>query len=186
MLQAGQSSTHTLCVWIHAVRSRAEWGIVLLKQLRKGHPLDGSICLSKIPIPTSASDGAKPEYGIHTYEVIHAMDIFGMSKQMSVFPKSSWIVDSSDHRTHVHCLSVHLRWGCGWELSDVLYSVDVRPPLCVIQFQLTLLDTAADCVEWKWFVFMSFSKEFSNFLWKWGLNTIRWFNCVAPKAQPRL
>jgi len=26
------------------------------------------------------------------------------------FPRCSWNMDSSDHRTHVHCLSVHLRW----------------------------------------------------------------------------
>ena len=47
-LQAGQSSTHTLCVWSHAVGSHVEWGLVssCWKNHRspgKRRHLDGSI-----------------------------------------------------------------------------------------------------------------------------------------------
>ena len=53
-LQAGQSSTRTLCLRSHAVVTRAEWGLALSCWNRHGVPgksrhLDGSICLSKIP-----------------------------------------------------------------------------------------------------------------------------------------
>jgi len=53
---------------------------------------------------------------------------------MSVFPRSSWNVDSSDHRTRVHCLSVHLRWA--WTVF--LHRADTW-------LQVTFLDAAVDC-----------------------------------------
>ena len=64
-LQAGQSSTRTLCLRSHAVVTRAEWGLALSCWNRHGVPgkscyLDGSICLSKIP--TEASELIVPSH----------------------------------------------------------------------------------------------------------------------------
>ena len=59
-LQAGESSTHTLCLWSRTVVSHAERGMALScwnnhLPPRKRCLLDGSICLSKIPIHASIS-----------------------------------------------------------------------------------------------------------------------------------
>jgi len=67
------------------------------------------------------------------------------------FTKSSWNVNSSDHGTRVHCLSVHLQWARVQRTWLFLHWADIWLRPCVIQFQVTSLNASADCVEWNLF-----------------------------------
>lgn len=51
----------------------------------------------------------------------------------SIFPQTSWNVESSEHETRCHCLAVHLRRAS--VQRPFLLHIDVWLPLCVIQFQ---------------------------------------------------
>ena len=135
-LQAGRSGTRTLLLRRHAVETRAEcvsasscWN----KQRRPWRRpwLDGSTCCSntcmylsacvvpslmcKLPMmpralthPRTIIDAGV--WTLHWQQSGWSFSSLARRKQHPRFPKTIWNVDSSDHRTLFHCLSVHLRW----------------------------------------------------------------------------
>ena len=69
-----------------------------------------------------------------------SLPFLACTTRCQITPKSSWNVDSADHRTRVHYLSVHLSWAHVQKTALFLHRVDTWPPPCIIQFPVTLLD----------------------------------------------
>lgn len=147
--QGGQSSSHRLCLWTHAVLASAEWDLAL--SLLKypvafwPHGLEGSICASKISIHSSTLMLLSH---IHM-QVTHFVGAGSppIPPQMQAprlllitdglhcfFSKASWNVDSL-LATHFHYLSVHMT--CAWIQRTQCFCTElVRPAPFVIEFQV--------------------------------------------------
>ena len=131
-LQAGQSSTRTLCLWSHAARlCRMRPGIVLLKFLGKVIILTAAYVapkfqhVSKSMVPSHICRSPMP--WMHWCTPIPSQRLFfalfignslwsfsSLTHRIGCkfFQKTSWNVDSSDQRTRFHCLLVYLRLLC--------------------------------------------------------------------------
>ena len=131
-LQAGQSSTHTLCLWSHADMQKEAWHcLVEANRDLLGKDVDGSKCLSKIPIyasvvPSKICKSPIPWAPMHLHErcwPLHLLLIsldgpfhlwHGGTQCLDVpfFNKTNWNVGSPDYSTHFHSFSLldHPRW----------------------------------------------------------------------------
>ena len=92
------------------------------------------------PIPSQ-----KLVFALFLANSLDGLFIFGTSIQRPFFPKTSWNVDLSKQRTHLH-------WLQPLRTREVfLCKINKCLSLCIIQFQVAFLDILAECVEWQWF-----------------------------------
>ena len=160
-LQAGQLSTHTLCLWSQAAVTRTEWGVALSCWNRggvpgKSHCLDGSMHLSKFqPKPLHqwylhmyADHPCRGHWCTPIPSQRLAFTLFvGKSRwsfsslahriQRPFFPKTSWNVDQ---RTRFHYLLVYLRLHCimqrgSWTQFQIVFLEQQRTVLSDNNFQ---------------------------------------------------
>ena len=111
-LQAGQSSTHTLCLRRHAVVTCTEWSLTLSCWNRHGVPgksisLDGSICLPSQRLFFALFVGNSLDGLFHLLHI---------ESDIHLPPQKSWNVILSDQRTCFCYGTLYYkgRWGKEW------------------------------------------------------------------------
>ena len=78
------------------------------------------------PIPSQIV-ACSPFISLGSYSLLWHIEL----KVRVFFPRSCWNLD----RTHVHCVSVHLRWAHHQITWPCFGTVDIELPSCVIQFE---------------------------------------------------
>ena len=155
-LQAGQSSTHTLCLWSHAVVTRAEWGLALSCWYRHGvvvltaanvspkfkhKPPSASMVPSNIcrsPMPWALMHPRASQWLVFALFVGNSLGgLFNLWHVESDVRFSQKQAEICTHLTREHVSTVfRSQMTLGPETSVAFQQkIHKRLPLCIIQFQ---------------------------------------------------
>lgn len=86
------------------------------------------------------------------YRICHSWKSWTFETENSMFvfsPETNWNVDSSEQRTHLHCLLNYLRGALVWRTSctRLMYSFHHKEQ----RLKIACHGAAADCVQWQRF-----------------------------------